>query len=311
MKSYRTAGKPVAAQPALPPKEEVAERSSVPGETRAKPLPLAAVLEAQSMLPSQPRALALLASELLRPQPHMRSLSQLFSMDPVLAARLLAMANGPAHLMRQRVHSIPEALVVLSPMQLRQLLHKARPGVDRPSASGWQLASFWRYSLDTARLARALAMSVQCNASAAYALGLVHGLGELLLQQADPGTATRLAELLEPLHPRRPLVEMQLMGYCSAQICAHLAKQWSLPTVLAEALQYMHQPLQQPVFEPLTGVLHLAMWRAGTRALGWSERQLAVSFPAEVGLALGMDIDMVLRQASVDWHAGGEPDVIF
>ena len=124
-------------------------------------------------------------------------------------------------------------------------------------------------------------------------------------------TATRLAELLEPLHPRRPLVEMQLMGYCSAQICAHLAKQWSLPTVLAEALQYMHQPLQQPVFEPLTGVLHLAMWRAGTRALGWSERQLAVSFPAEVGLALGMDIDMVLRQASVDWHAGGEPDVIF
>ena len=261
------------------------------------------------MLPSQPRALALLSSELLKPLPHMRSLAQLFSTDPLLTARLLAMANGPAHLMSQRVHSIPEALVVLSPLQLRQLLQKATPGVDRASALGWGLSSFWRYSLDTARMARALAMSVQTNASAAYALGLIHGLGELLLQQADPETAARLAELLEPVHPQRPQVEMQLLGYCSGQICAHLARQWNLPAVLADALQYMHQPLEQPVFEPLTGVLHLAMWRASTRALNWSERKLAVSFPAEVGLALGMDIDMVLRQASIDWHAGGEPDV--
>ena len=61
----------------------------------------------------------------------------------------------------------------------------------------------------------------------------------------------------------------------------------------------------------MAGVLHLAMWRAGTRALQWSDRKLAVSFPAEVGLALGMDIDMVLRQASIDWHAGAEPDVRF
>ncbi len=263
------------------------------------------------MLPSQPRALALLSSELIKPLPHMRSLVQLFSTEPVLAARLLAMANGPAHLMSQRVHSIPEALVVLSPLQLRQLLHKATPGVDTTSTLGWGLASFWRYSLDTARMARALAMSVQTNASAAYALGLIHGLGELLLQQADPETAARLAELLEPVHPQRPQVEMQLLGYCSAQICAHLARQWSLPAVVTDALQYMHQPLEQPVFEPLTGVLHLAMWRASTRALNWSERKLAVSFPAEVGLALGMDIDMVLRQASIDWHSGGEPDVVF
>jgi hypothetical protein len=40
----------------------------------------------------------------------------------------------------------------------------------------------------------------------------------------------------------------------------------------------MHAPMEQPVFEPLTGVLHLAIWRASTRALNWGERQLAVTF---------------------------------
>lgn len=279
--------------------------------SRAKPLNLPLLLEQHTMLPSQPRAVALLSSELRKPEPSMRSLVQLFSTDPALTARMLTAANGPAHLLGQRVHSIPEALVVLAPVQLRQLVQKAAPTGATHVLAGWSLASFWRYSLDTARTARALAMSVQANASAAYALGLLHGLGQLLLHTADPETFARLAELLEPMHPSRPRVEMQLMGYCSGQISAYLARQWNFPPLMSDAFQFMHTPLEQPVFEPLTGVLHLAIWRASTRALNWSERQLAVSFPAEAGLALGMDIDMVLRQASIDWHAAGSLDVQF
>lgn len=279
--------------------------------SRVKPLSLATLLEQHVLLPSQPRVVALLSSELRKPEPGMRSLVQLFSTDPVLTARLLAAANGPAHLLGQRVHSIPEALVLLAPVQLRQLVQKAAPVSASHISAGWSLANFWRYSLDTARMARALAMSVQANASQAYTLGLLHGLGELLLQAADPDTFFRLSELLEPMHPKRPQVEMQLMGYCSGQITAHLARQWNFPELISDAFQFMHAPMEQPVFEPLTGVLHLAIWRASTRALNWGERQLAVTFPAETGLALGMDIDMVLRQASIDWHAAGSLDVQF
>lgn len=60
-------------------------------------------------------------------------------------------------------------------------------------------------------------------------------------------------------------------------------------------------PLDNQVYEPLAGVLHLAAWRARAREAGWGEKELAVSFPGEVGLALGMDIDMVLQQDPIDW----------
>ena len=83
--------------------------------SRVKPLSLSTLLEQHVLLPSQPRVVALLSSELRKPEPGMRSLVQLFSTDPVLTARLLAAANGPAHLLGQRVHSIPEALVLLAP----------------------------------------------------------------------------------------------------------------------------------------------------------------------------------------------------
>ena len=37
--------------------------------------------------------------------------------------------------------------------------------------------------------------------------------------------------------------------------------------------------------------------------IGVAERELAVSFPGEVGLVLGLDIDMVLQQDPFDWAA--------
>ena len=275
---------------------------------RTKPLSLVELLRLQS-LPCQPRVLALLSNELRKPVPNMRSVAQLFSMDPLLAARLLESANGLASGWVEQPRSVPQALMVLTPEQLRQVLERAAPAAVSRMVPGWSLTAWSQYCQDVARISRALAVSVQANASAAYALGLLHGLGELLIHTADPQSASRIAELINPLHPGRALVETKLIGYNSATVAASLARQWRLPEAMCASFQYMHAPLQEPVFDPLTGVLHLAMWRASTQALKWDERQLAVTFPAELALALGMDIDMVLRQASIDWHAGRSLDV--
>ena len=37
------------------------------------------------------------------------------------------------------------------------------------------------------------------------------------------------------------------------------------------------------------------------REAGLPERELAVTFPGEIGLMLGLDIDMVLQQDPIDW----------
>jgi hypothetical protein len=39
------------------------------------------------------------------------------------------------------------------------------------------------------------------------------------------------------------------------------------------------------------------------REAQYSDKELAVSFPGEVGLVLGLDIDMVLQQDPIDWTA--------
>lgn len=279
------------------------------GMSRAKPLNLSALLQAPVALPSQPRTVALLLSELRTPQPGMRRLDQLFATDPALAARLLAAANRAEHQLEQRVSGIPEALVVLGQAELRDLVAQAPLGLGTGWLQGLDLPDFWRYSVEVAKLARALAASVQAPAATAYALGLLHGLGEVLLHGADAQRAAAMGETVAVLHPNRARLEMQVYGYSYSQVSAALAGSWNLPPLMVQALLHLHAPMQQSQFEPLTGVLHLACWRVRARAANWDDRKLAVSFPAEVGLALRMDIDMVLRQASIDWHAAGGLDV--
>jgi HD-like signal output (HDOD) protein len=277
---------------------------------RAHALDLPTLVARPLALPSQPRIVALLLRELVPELPQLRRLSQLFGSDPALAARLLAVANGPMFQMERSVTGIPEALALLAPAQLRQIVQGAPLGLGAHAVPGLVLAAFWRYSLDAARVARALATTVQASPTAAYAAGLLHGLGALAMHLGDPARAVSVSKLVGPLDPRRADLESRLCGYSYSHVSAALGRRWNLPPLLVDALEHLHAPLAQPTFDPLAGVLHIAAWRARSRESQWNERALAVTFPGEVGMALGLDIDMVLRQDPIDWNRESALDVL-
>ncbi len=264
---------------------------------------LPALLAQPPRLPSLPRVVALLMSELARPEPSQRRLSQLFATDPTLAARLLQQANAPAHGAPRQIHGIAEALAILGLPALRSLVDGAAVGVTSRSVPGMNLQQFWRYSLHTAKMARSLAGLVRLNQLAAYTAGLLHALGELTLHLADPTRMQSINALAAPLDLRRGLLEQHLMGFDYAQVSAGLALQWGLPQDVVDALQHHVKPFDNEVYEPLAGVLHLAVWRARAYALQMGERETMVTFPGEVGVVLGLDIDTVLQQDPIDWTA--------
>lgn len=107
--------------------------------------------------------------------------------------------------------------------------------------------------------------------------------------------------LVLPLDMRRGKIEQRILGYSYTHVSAALAQRWLLPQVVVDALQYQAAPFENTAYEPLAGVIHLAAWRVRGREAGLSERELAVTFPGEIGLMLGLDIDMVLQQDPIDW----------
>lgn len=262
---------------------------------------LNALLGQPVALPSLPRTVALLMNELAQREPSLRRLNLLFGSDPVLAARLLELANAPAHQLTRQVAGISEALVLLGSAPLQTLVSSATLGTAARAVPGINLQQFWRYSLHTAKLARSLAGVVFQNPTAAYTAGLLHGLGELLIHLGNPQKAQSMNTLVLPLDMRRGKIEQRILGYSYTHVSAALAQRWLLPQVVVDALQYQAAPFENTAYEPLAGVINLAAWRVRGREAGLSERELAVTFPGEIGLMLGLDIDMVLQQDPIDW----------
>ncbi|QEA11563.1 HDOD domain-containing protein [Comamonas flocculans] len=266
------------------------------------------VLQTECTLPSLPRAVALLTTELARPEPSLRRINQFFLTDPALAARLLREANVRSHPLSGTVGSVPEAIVLLDLPQLRAFVAQAFLGTTSGSVPGINLQHFWRYSRNTARLARSLAGIVHRNQTLAYSAGLLHGLGELVLHLRNPAQSHELSRTVAPLDLRRARHENRVWGYSYAAVSARLARQWRLPAVLVDALRYHCAPFDEEVYEPLAAILHLAAWRARAREGGLGERELAATFPGEVGVVLDMDIDTVLQQDPIDWKAQPNAD---
>jgi len=264
---------------------------------------LSALLAQQFVLPSIPKVVALLLTELDHSEVDLRKVTQLISTDPALTTRLLQLANSGFFKLGGKISSVSEALALLNLAHVRSMAQAAASGASLKGIPGIHLQQFWEYSLNVAKVSRSLAGLVRQNQQAAFTCGLIHAIGELALPLAMPEEIAQLNKEVAPLDLRRAAAERRAFGYCYASVGAGLARMWQFPQPMIDALEHQYAPFENNVYEPLAGVIHLATWRARGKEAKLNERALAVTFPGSVGVALGLDIDMVLQQDPFDWAA--------
>ncbi len=262
---------------------------------------LTELLSSKTALPSIPKVVSELLTELDRDEPDLRKVSLWIKTDPVLTARVLQMANSAMFQLTKKVGTVSEALAVLGLAQVRVLVCAAAVGGAFSNVSGVELPQFWRYSLDVAKLSRTLAGMLRVNASTAFTAGLIHAIGELVMHVGMPAKMLALNANVGPLHHKRVAAELLAFGYSYAEVGAGFAAAWRFPQVIVDALRTQNQPFEHQVYEPLAGVLHLSAWRARAKEAGFDQGDLADTFPDEVALNLRLDIDMVLQQNPIDW----------
>ncbi len=266
---------------------------------------LSALLALQFNLPSIPKVVALLLSELARKEADLRKITQLISTDPALTTRLLQLANSNAFQLSGKISSVSEALALLNLSHVRTMAQAAATGASLKAVPGIHLQHFWDYSLDVAKVSRSLAGLVRQNQQAAFTCGLIHAVGELAMHLGMPEEVAQLDLAVAPLDMHRAHAERQEFGFCFASVGAGYARMWQFPQPLVDALEHQYEPFENNVYEPLAGVIHLATWRARGKAAQMNDRELAVTFPGLVGETLGLDIDMVLQQDPFDWSQHG------
>lgn len=280
------------------------------GDTQTQPgtittMDIQSLLASPVALPSIPRLIALALTELNAEQPDPERVSGLLGKDPVMTARLLMVANSARFQVSGRVGTVNDALAILGLRPVRDMTIEAAMTSAFRKVGGVDMPQFWRYSLNTARLTQLLSAGKKFGVSP-YTVGLVHALGELVMHRGMPMEMEQLNQRVDAFAPQRALAEHELLGYCYAQVGAGFARAWHLPEALVDTLEHHDAPFEREGYEPMAGILHVAVWRCRSHEMGYTERKLAVTFPDKTALALDLDVGVVLDHAPVDWASSQE-----
>lgn len=254
------------------------------------------LLKQPNTLPSAPKVVRKLMETFNQENVDLLYAASLIEDDPVLTAKLLKMANSAFFGLHRSVSNARDAINVMGLIKVRALVIGASLGDGFHSVGGVNLNQFWRYSLNAANLSRYIALPIKIDESTAFTAGLVHGIGELMMHVGMPEAMQDLDRSIPMLDLKRARAEQGLFGYSYAEVGAALAREWRFPKKMIDAIQHQTAPFDNDVYEPIAGVVHVASWRARAQELSLGSEGLINTYPDPVGVALGIDPDILIGE---------------
>jgi len=203
---------------------------------------------------------------------------KLLERDPVLAARLLALAQSAQYARRSPVMTLRQAAVRLGLEALTQMVLQAALTlrIFRPPGYAWLGRRLNRHSSAVAHVTRDLCRRASLAADHSFTVGLLHDIG----LTACLGLATE-----QPSWSRLPFEALSpAVDAVHAHASGLIARSWGLPEPIPSILAHHHQPLVDGKPQPVNAALIVAeqlCWEAGAGMLDPPEE----ASPVAIGLA--------------------------
>lgn len=208
-------------------------------------------------LPTIPKVAQDLIRQFDDPNTNLDSLARNIELDPVIAAKLLRLANSVHFRGGRDSTSVEDAAMRVGFGMLRTLvLASAVTGAFQVTGD-FDLKGFWRHSFEVASISRLLAKQHNVDAETAFTCGMLHNIGELLIQMAAPQHVDALDN--HTSSASHAANETLQLGFGYPEAGAELAHRWKLPGLVQHAIAYQARPTQAPAGEPLARLLAQAV----------------------------------------------------
>jgi putative nucleotidyltransferase with HDIG domain len=179
------------------------------------------------------------------PNSNIADIAKVAGQDPSFTVRLLRVANSSFYGFSTTVDTVSKAVSIIGTSQIRSLalatsVARSFDGLPNTLVS---MEHFWRHSLYCALVARSLAKRARrCDPDAVFTAALLHDIGELVIFNRFPQQAKAALLLVLDSADELPIyrAEQQIMGFDHAQVGGELARQWKLPPMLEECIEFHH-----------------------------------------------------------------------
>lgn len=252
------------------------------------------LLKQPKALPTVPALALKLIATFEQDDPDLRLMAMDVASDPVLTAKLLKQANSAFFGLSRAVTTAQDAINMLGFTRVRALVLGAILDRSFGVVPGVKLEQFWRYSFNTANMARLVASQIGIDMNTAFTVGVVHSIGELIMHVGMPDEMSKMDQAVAPLAIKRAQTEFSTFGYTYADVGAALARDWRFPKSIVNAIEYQRAPFENEAYEPMAGVIHMAAWRARAAELKQTQEDLIHTYPDEIGELLLLDPDLLM-----------------
>ncbi len=212
-------------------------------------------------MPSPPNLYFRVALEMESPTASVETIGQIIAQDPPITAKVLQLANSAVFGLQLEVNEPAEAVAYLGLEATRTLVLVAHTfsEFERLPQIGFSVDELWFHSVQVGQYARQIVLLEQQAAELgeqAYAAGLLHDLGKVMLAANLPEPFGRAVTTARETQAHLHVVETQMLGASHAELGACLLGIWGLPTPIVEAVALHHRPMaaRQKLFGPLTAV---------------------------------------------------------
>lgn len=220
------------------------------------------IIKNMGELPPSPIVATKILDLLRDPELKLRDLANAVSLDPVISARLLRMANSAFYKQVKQVNSVDRAIIVIGENALKNMAleyslrstHKTYGIIER---------KLWENSIGCAVACRMIAERLtSLDKEVAYLAGLQHHIGKVLMINRDKELYLQVLKFVADGKGQLRDVERGLFAYSHEMVGAALLDYWNYPKEIVAATLHHHNfddlREERPVVYKLCGVMYLA-----------------------------------------------------
>ena len=195
------------------------------------------------------------------PTTGVKDIAAVVGVDPNLTSRLLRLANSSFYNFARKIDTISRAVAVIGTAELYQLVLSVSAVKTFSSIPNElvKMDTFWRHSVYTGLLARALAIRINVlHPERLFVAGLMHDIGSLVLYHQRPDAMRDILLVAEGDEEVLYQAELDTFRLNHATVAGYLMEQWQLPEELIDAVTWHHQPERAEKARMEAHILYLA-----------------------------------------------------
>jgi HD-like signal output (HDOD) protein len=208
-----------------------------------------ALFNSTTNLPMLPKVVQELLRLLDEDDPDTKEVIQKINRDPVIAAKVLRLANTAHYGAARQVKTLEDALSVIGFAKLSTLVIASGVSESFSNVPNMNLPLFWKRSFVCAAISRHMAIELnqlintRYQPELLYLGGLLHGIGQLVMHLFFPKAqkAMLMADLAQSAVERKRIEQAEL-GVDHCLVGQELTRRWLLPPEIRRMVRHYAEP---------------------------------------------------------------------